>query len=121
MASEFVTIIKTSEVPTGRVVAVDVRGTRIAIAGATAVITLREEGVEGAVTLIGAEPEPPYERPPLSKSYLRGETPRDQTLVRPNRAQDLRLVIPIIKARRPVNLQHLQDESVDLRTLHTEP
>jgi 3-phenylpropionate/trans-cinnamate dioxygenase ferredoxin reductase subunit len=53
------------------------------LAGATAAITLREEGTEGTVTLIGAEPEPPYERPPLSKSYLRGETPLDQTLVRP--------------------------------------
>jgi NADPH-dependent 2,4-dienoyl-CoA reductase/sulfur reductase-like enzyme len=36
------------------------------VAGATAAITLREESVDGAVTLIGAELEPPYERPPLS-------------------------------------------------------
>lgn len=35
------------------------------LAGATAAITLREEGVGGTVTLIGAEREPPYERPPL--------------------------------------------------------
>jgi 3-phenylpropionate/trans-cinnamate dioxygenase ferredoxin reductase subunit len=53
------------------------------LAGATAAITLREEGTDGTVTLIGAEPGLPYERPPLSKSYLRGETPLDQTLVRP--------------------------------------
>ena len=53
------------------------------LAGATAAITLREEGADGAVTLIGAEHEPPYERPPLSKSYLRGETAFDKALVRP--------------------------------------
>ena len=46
-------------------------------------ITLREEGADGAVTLIGAEQEPPYERPPLSKSYLRGDSPFDRALVRP--------------------------------------
>lgn len=53
------------------------------LAGATAAITLREEGADGSVTLIGAEREPPYERPPLSKSYLRGEVSFDKALVRP--------------------------------------
>jgi 3-phenylpropionate/trans-cinnamate dioxygenase ferredoxin reductase subunit len=53
------------------------------LAGATAAVTLREEGVDGSVTLIGAEHEPPYERPPLSKAYLRGEVPFDKSLVRP--------------------------------------
>jgi 3-phenylpropionate/trans-cinnamate dioxygenase ferredoxin reductase subunit len=53
------------------------------LAGATAAVTLREEGAEGSVTLIGAEREPPYERPPLSKAYLRGEVPFDKSLVRP--------------------------------------
>lgn len=53
------------------------------LAGATAAITLREEGADGTVTLIGAEDEPPYERPPLSKAYLRGEVPFDKALVRP--------------------------------------
>jgi 3-phenylpropionate/trans-cinnamate dioxygenase ferredoxin reductase subunit len=53
------------------------------LAGATAAITLREEGAHGTVTLIGAENEPPYERPPLSKSYLRGDVPFDKALVRP--------------------------------------
>jgi 3-phenylpropionate/trans-cinnamate dioxygenase ferredoxin reductase subunit len=54
------------------------------LAGATAAITLREEGADGAVVLIGAEAEPPYERPPLSKAYLRGEAPFDKALVRPS-------------------------------------
>ena len=53
------------------------------LAGATAAITLREEGADGTVTLIGAEQQPPYERPPLSKAYLRGDTPFDKALVRP--------------------------------------
>ncbi len=53
------------------------------LAGATAAVTLREEGADGAVTLIGAEREPPYERPPLSKAYLRGEAAFDSALVQP--------------------------------------
>jgi 3-phenylpropionate/trans-cinnamate dioxygenase ferredoxin reductase component len=52
------------------------------LAGATAAITLREEGADGTVTLIGAENELPYERPPLSKAYLRGDVPFDKALVR---------------------------------------
>ena len=44
------------------------------LAGAKAAETLRAEGFEGRVILIGDEPERPYERPPLSKDYLRGES-----------------------------------------------
>src|SRR4051794_16187807 len=43
------------------------------LAGAKAAETLREEGFDGRVVLIGAESERPYERPPLSKDHLRGE------------------------------------------------
>src|SRR3954467_5424003 len=43
------------------------------LAGAKAAETLREEGFDGRIVLIGEEPERPYERPPLSKDYLRGE------------------------------------------------
>ncbi len=53
------------------------------LAGATAAITLREQGADGTVTLIGREHEPPYERPPLSKAYLRGDAPFEKALVRP--------------------------------------
>jgi 3-phenylpropionate/trans-cinnamate dioxygenase ferredoxin reductase subunit len=48
------------------------------LAGAKAAETLRAEGFDGRVVMIGAEPERPYERPPLSKDYLRGESPREQ-------------------------------------------
>jgi 3-phenylpropionate/trans-cinnamate dioxygenase ferredoxin reductase component len=43
------------------------------LAGAKAAETLRQEGFSGPVVLIGEEPDRPYERPPLSKGYLRGE------------------------------------------------
>jgi 3-phenylpropionate/trans-cinnamate dioxygenase ferredoxin reductase component len=51
------------------------------LAGAKAAQTLREEGFDGRVVLIGAEPERPYERPPLSKEYLRGDAERDAVFV----------------------------------------
>jgi NADPH-dependent 2,4-dienoyl-CoA reductase/sulfur reductase-like enzyme len=54
------------------------------LAGATAAITLRDGNADARVTLIGAEREPPYERPPLSKAYLRGEAPFEKALVRPS-------------------------------------
>jgi 3-phenylpropionate/trans-cinnamate dioxygenase ferredoxin reductase component len=47
------------------------------MAGGKAAETLREEGFDGRVVLVGTEPERPYERPPLSKDYLRGETERN--------------------------------------------
>jgi 3-phenylpropionate/trans-cinnamate dioxygenase ferredoxin reductase subunit len=43
------------------------------LAGAKAAETLREEGFNGRLILLGEEPERPYERPPLSKDYVRGE------------------------------------------------
>src|SRR3954467_5694589 len=53
------------------------------LAGAKTAEALRAEGFEGRVLLVGAEPELPYERPPLSKDYLRGEAPREQGRVHP--------------------------------------
>ncbi len=51
------------------------------LAGAKAAEALREEGFDGRVVLIGDEHEQPYERPPLSKEYLRGEAPREKAHV----------------------------------------
>jgi 3-phenylpropionate/trans-cinnamate dioxygenase ferredoxin reductase component len=51
------------------------------LAGAKAAETLRQEGFDGRVVLIGAERERPYERPPLSKDYLRGEVGREKVYV----------------------------------------
>src|SRR5215203_1936441 len=53
------------------------------LAGGGAAATLRQEGFDGRVILIGAESQPPYERPPLSKDYLRGESSFEQALVQP--------------------------------------
>jgi 3-phenylpropionate/trans-cinnamate dioxygenase ferredoxin reductase subunit len=54
------------------------------MAGATAAATLREHDADSTVILIGEEPESPYERPPLSKAFLRGDVAFEETLVRPS-------------------------------------
>jgi len=51
------------------------------LAGAKAAETLRAEGFDGEVVLVGEEPERPYERPPLSKGYLLGKAERDSAFV----------------------------------------
>jgi 3-phenylpropionate/trans-cinnamate dioxygenase ferredoxin reductase subunit len=53
------------------------------LTGAKAAETLREEGFDGRIVLVGAEAERPYERPPLSKDYLRGEAEREKVYVHP--------------------------------------
>jgi 3-phenylpropionate/trans-cinnamate dioxygenase ferredoxin reductase component len=53
------------------------------IASATAAQTLREEGFDGSVLLVGREPHPPYHRPPASKEYLRSEQGVDDALISP--------------------------------------
>jgi 3-phenylpropionate/trans-cinnamate dioxygenase ferredoxin reductase subunit len=51
------------------------------LAGAKAAEALRAEGFDGRLVLVGAENERPYERPPLSKDYLRGEVARETVYV----------------------------------------
>ncbi|HET8575497.1 MAG TPA: FAD-dependent oxidoreductase [Methylomirabilota bacterium] len=53
------------------------------LAGASAAAGLRELGFEGEIELIGAEPQLPYNRPPLSKGYLRGQERFEDQLVNP--------------------------------------
>jgi 3-phenylpropionate/trans-cinnamate dioxygenase ferredoxin reductase subunit len=53
------------------------------LAGARAAETLRSEGFDGPVVLIGSEDETPYERPPLSKDYLMGKHGRDKLYAQP--------------------------------------
>jgi 3-phenylpropionate/trans-cinnamate dioxygenase ferredoxin reductase subunit len=53
------------------------------LAGAKAAEELRDRGFDGDLVLIGSEPERPYERPPLSKEYLRGESEREKAYVHP--------------------------------------
>jgi len=51
------------------------------LVGLTAAKALRERGFDGRVVLVGDEPEWPYDHPPLSKAYLRGEASRDEVLL----------------------------------------
>lgn len=53
------------------------------LAGAHVAGTLRAEGYDGQVVLLGDEPEPPYERPPLSKDFLQGAAELTDALVHP--------------------------------------
>jgi 3-phenylpropionate/trans-cinnamate dioxygenase ferredoxin reductase subunit len=53
------------------------------LAGAAAAEELRSQGFDGRVVLVGAEFERPYERPPLSKQFLRGEMVEDKVFVHP--------------------------------------
>jgi 3-phenylpropionate/trans-cinnamate dioxygenase ferredoxin reductase subunit len=52
-------------------------------AGAQAAASLRQAGFGGAVVMFGAEAEPPYQRPPLSKAYLQGDLAADRLYLRP--------------------------------------
>lgn len=51
------------------------------LAAAHVVATLREDGYADPVALVGEEADRPYERPPLSKSYLQGSSPREEVFV----------------------------------------
>jgi 3-phenylpropionate/trans-cinnamate dioxygenase ferredoxin reductase subunit len=53
------------------------------MASAHCAAELRKRGAEGSILLAGREPEPPYERPPLSKEHLRGESSREDAYVNP--------------------------------------
>lgn len=51
--------------------------------GASVAIALRQTGYEGSIAIVSSDPDPPYERPPLSKDYLAGEKAFDSILLRP--------------------------------------
>ncbi|TMV72784.1 pyridine nucleotide-disulfide oxidoreductase, partial [Thioclava sp. BHET1] len=61
-------------------------------AGAALVAKLRAEGYEGAITLIGDEPQPPYQRPPLSKQYLLKEMALDRLFLRADSFYDEQMI-----------------------------
>jgi 3-phenylpropionate/trans-cinnamate dioxygenase ferredoxin reductase subunit len=50
--------------------------------GAQAAMALRQNGFAGTIAIVGAEPDPPYDRPPLSKEYLAGEKAWDRLVMR---------------------------------------
>ncbi len=70
------------------------------LAGAKAAETLRAEGFDGPLILIGEEAERPYDRPPLSKDYLLGKAERESIYVHPpswyaDNGVELRLGVPV--------------------------
>lgn len=74
------------------------------LAGGRAAETLRQEGFEGRIVLLGAEAERPYDRPPLSKGILRDEVAENDIYLRPvdyyaEQAIELRLGAPAIALR----------------------
>ena len=52
-------------------------------AGGQAAASLRQEKYQGRITLLGEEPQTPYQRPPLSKAYLAGDLAKERTYLRP--------------------------------------
>jgi 3-phenylpropionate/trans-cinnamate dioxygenase ferredoxin reductase subunit len=86
------------------------------LAGAKAAETLRAEGFDGPVVLIGDETERPYERPPLSKDYLQGKAERETIYVHPqawygDNGVDLRLGSPVTAIDRAAHEVTLADGS----------
>ena len=87
------------------------------LAGAKAAETLRDEGFDGQVVLLGAETELPYERPPLSKGYLLGNEPLDTVYVHPldwypDHDIDLRLGITVTGIDRASSCVVTSDDSI---------
>ena len=61
-------------------------------AAGQAAASIRQEGFDAELILIGAEPHIPYQRPPLSKQYLAGEQPLDKVLLRPEKFYVVRTI-----------------------------
>jgi 3-phenylpropionate/trans-cinnamate dioxygenase ferredoxin reductase subunit len=86
-------------------------------AGLQAAATLRAEGFDGALTMIGEEPYPPYQRPPLSKAYLAGDFARERLFLKPDSFYgeircDLRLRIAAKSIDRAAKTVHLSGGTV---------
>ncbi|AZG46812.1 NAD(P)/FAD-dependent oxidoreductase [Gordonia insulae] len=70
-------------------------------AGFETATSLRSRGFEGAITVFGDEPDVPYQRPPLSKAFLKGEPDPDSVWLRPldyftSHRIDLRCGSPVV-------------------------
>ncbi len=92
-------------------------------AAASAAAKLRASGYADAITLVGEEPQPPYQRPPLSKAYLLGQMPLERLWLRPHAfwaEQKVELQLGtrvetidraakqvLLAARKAINYQHL--------------
>jgi 3-phenylpropionate/trans-cinnamate dioxygenase ferredoxin reductase subunit len=86
------------------------------LAGAKAAEALRDQGFDGSIVLIGAEPHLPYERPPLSKGYLAGTAEREKVFVHPQawyaeHGVELRLNVAVTRIDRDARTVELADGS----------
>lgn len=72
----------------------------------------RESGGEADVTILCAEPDPPYHRPPLTKGFLRGEQDRDSTLLQP--LPEWEEAVVEIRLESPVAAIHPDEREVEL-------
>jgi NADPH-dependent 2,4-dienoyl-CoA reductase/sulfur reductase-like enzyme len=86
------------------------------LAGAKAAETLRDEGFDGQIVLLGTEQQLPYERPPLSKGYLLGNDPLDSVYVHPadwyaEHGVDLRMGVTVTNIDRAVSVALASDDS----------
>ncbi len=70
-------------------------------AGAQSAVSLRQEGFTGRIVLIGDEPVLPYQRPPLSKTYLAGELAKERLFIKPAAFYD------------KVNIEHMLGQAVN--------
>lgn len=97
------------------------------LAGASAAATLRQEGFDGEIIVLSSEESLPYERPPLSKSYLRGEVDRSTFNLHPasfyqDQDIDLRLgswMTGILPSKKVVEVNWQQELSYDRLLLAT--
>ena len=86
-------------------------------AGAALVARLRSKGFDGSIALLGAEPAPPYQRPPLSKAYLLGEMDKERLFLRPKayyteNSIDLRLDVSVDRIDRANRQVIFGDQSI---------
>lgn len=82
--------------------------------GTQLAVSLREKGFGGPVTVIGEEPDLPYQRPPLSKAFLKGECDEDGLMLRPAEVYpeleiDLRRGVRVESIDRPAKTVRLSD------------
>ena len=97
------------------------------LAGASCAEGLREVGFDGSVLLVGREPHPPYERPPITKDMLRGESEADDAHLHPDdwyAEKEVELltrtsVMKLDPAGKTATLSHKQTVSFDRALLAT--
>lgn len=97
------------------------------LAGANTAFELRKLGFTGRIVLVSEESTPPYERPPMSKEYLRGEKPLEKAFVRPEndyRGEGIELLagrraVTLDPASRTINLDDGSDLAYDAFVIAT--